>query len=165
MSNNSTVLPGRTATRWWLAAMLMAATAALAACSGGGSGPNAPQTVQLVSIGVTPANASIPNPGSRQFTATGVYSDHTTLDLTTSVTWSSSLTAVAAVSNATGTRGLASAQGTGTTTITATAVGGLVSGSTSLTVTAATLVSIAVTPVDPFVAAGSTQAFVATGTY
>jgi hypothetical protein len=59
---------------------------------------------------------------------------------------------------------------TGLSTITATYVppggtGTTVSGSTTLNVTAATLVSIAVTPPTPTVAVGATQQFTATGTY
>jgi hypothetical protein len=51
----------------------------------------------------------------------------------------------------------------GTSVITATK--GLVAGTTTLTVTPATLVSIAVTPLNPSVSVAGTQAFVATGTY
>ena len=51
----------------------------------------------------------------------------------------------------------------GTATITATS--GSISGSTTLTVTSATLSSISVTPANPSIAAGSTQQFAATGTY
>src|SRR5439155_8560149 len=87
----------------------------------------------------------------------------TTQDLTTQVTWSSSSTAVSTISNAGGSQGLATSVGAGTTTITAT-LGG-VSGSTTLTVTAANLSTIDVTPTDPSIANGTTQQFTATGTY
>ena len=43
----------------------------------------------LVSIGVTPADPSIADGTAQQFTATGVYSDASTQDLTAQVTWSS----------------------------------------------------------------------------
>src|SRR6266516_1554979 len=117
----------------------------------------------LSSIAVTPTNPSIANGTTRQFTATGTFSDSTTQDLTTQVTWSSSSTAVATISNAGGSQGLATSVAAGTTTITAT-LGG-VSGSTTLTVTAATLSTIDVTPTDPSIANGTTQQFTATGTY
>jgi urocanate hydratase len=120
-------------------------------------------TATLSSIQVTPANASIANGRTQQYTATGTYSDGSTLDLTTAVTWASTAHAVATISNNTGTQGLASSAGLGPTTISATMSG--VSGSTTLTVTAAVLVSIAVTPANPSVAAGLMQQFVATGTY
>jgi hypothetical protein len=59
--------------------------------------------------------------------------------------------------------GLATAVGAGTSTISATS--GAISGSTLLTVTPATLVSIAVTPANPSITKGSTQQFTATGTF
>src|SRR5208337_1168110 len=59
--------------------------------------------------------------------------------------------------------GLATGVAAGSSTIQATS--GSISGSTSLTVTAATVVSIAVTPANPSIAAGQQQPFTATGTY
>ena len=117
----------------------------------------------LVSIAVIPANASIANGTGQQFAASGTYTDNSTQPLTSAVNWSSSDTTVASISNAPGSKGLASSAGQGTATITATL--GAVSGSTGLTVTAATLVSIAITPLSPSMTDGSTQQFTATGTY
>lgn len=117
----------------------------------------------LVSIGVTPANPSIPLGITQRFTATGIYSDNTTQDLTAEVTWSSSNTGVATMSNAEGTNGTATPIATGSATVTATL--GSLSGSSSLTVASATLVSIYVTPTNPGIALGTTQQFTATGTY
>jgi len=117
----------------------------------------------LLSIAVIPANPSIANGTSQQFAATGTYTDNSTQPLTTSVNWSSSDTTVASISNATGSNGLASSVGQGSATITATL--GTISGSTGLTVTAATLVSIAITPISPSITDGTTQQFTATGTY
>jgi hypothetical protein len=120
-----------------------------------------PATLQ--SIQITPANPSAPKGSTLQFKATGIYSDGTRQDLTTQATWSSSNTTVAAISNASGSQGLATTLATGTSTIRAT-FGGM-SGSGVLTVTAATLVSISVTPPNPSAAKGTTVAFVATGLY
>ena len=116
----------------------------------------------LTSITVTPANSSVATNGTVQFTATGVYSDGSTQNLTSFVGWSSSNGAVATISPS----GLASGVAKGSTTIQATssAEGNSISGTTSLSVTA-TLVSIAVTPANPSVAAGLKQQFTATGTY
>ncbi len=83
----------------------------------------------LLSIAVTPANSSIPNGTTQQFSATGSYSDGSTQNLTNSVTWGSSNTSVATINST----GLATAAGTGNTTISA--FSGSVSGSTTLTVT------------------------------
>ncbi len=117
----------------------------------------------LVSIAVTPTNPSIADGTTTQFTATGTFSDNTTQDLTTQVTWSSSSTNIATVSNSTGSNGLATAAATGSATITATSGG--TTGSTTVTVTPATLVSIAVTPANPSIALGTTKQFTATGSY
>ena len=117
----------------------------------------------LVSIGVTPATPTVAKGLTKQFTATGVFSDATTQDLSTQVTWASSDTTKATISNAAGSKGLASTAGVGTTTISATL--GAVSGNTTLTVSAAALVSIGVTPATPTVAKGLTKQFSATGTY
>lgn len=120
---------------------------------------------ELVSIAVTPAAPSIPLGLSLQFSAMGTYTDSTLQDLTGSVTWSSSVPAVASVSNGSGTEGLATSLGLGNTSIKATDVGSGLEASVSLGVSPAQLVSIAVTPSAPSIALGTTQQFVATGSY
>jgi hypothetical protein len=118
----------------------------------------------LVSIAVTPATPSIPVGVTQQFTATGTFSDRTTQDLTTQVTWSSSSPGTASISNASGSEGLATGVAVGSTDISA-ALGSVTSTAVPLNVTAATLVSIAVTPAAASIPVGLTQQFVATGTY
>ncbi len=131
------------------------------------SSNSAPPT--LISLSVTPASPSIAFGMTEQFTARGTFSDSSTRDLTASVTWNSSTPSVAAISNATNFNGLAtslSTGSTGTTTITATL--GSISHSTTLAVTAPTLVSIEVTPQNPTITSTSTlttQQFTATGNY
>ncbi|MGO9015778.1 MAG: Ig-like domain-containing protein, partial [Dissulfurispiraceae bacterium] len=114
-------------------------------------------------IAVTPANPGIALKTTEQFTATGTFSDHSTQNITTSVTWSSSAKSVATISNAAGSFGLVTPVAAGTATITATS--GSISGSTALTVSSATLVSIAVTSISPGIALGTTEQFTATGTF
>jgi hypothetical protein len=137
----------------------------ITATSGGISGStNLTVTMAtLVSIAVTPTNPSIAKGTTRSFTATGTYTDASTQDLTDTATWASSDGTKASVSNAAGTKGIATGLAVGTSTISATV--GAVSGNTLLTVTAATLQSIAVTPVNPSIAKGTTVQFHATGTY
>jgi hypothetical protein len=120
---------------------------------------------ELVSLAITPANSSKALGLTQQFTATGTYTNGTTQDLTTTVTWSSSSIATATISNAAGTKGLATTVATGSTTITATHSGSGVSANNSFTVSAAELVSLAITPANPTLILGSTQQFTATGTY
>jgi hypothetical protein len=134
--------------------------------SGGGVTGETTLTVTdatLVSIEVSPVNASISNGSTQQYTATGLYTDNSTQDVTAQVTWASSDHAVAMVSNATGTKGLAAAAALGSTTVSATS--GDVTGEATLTVTAAALVSIEVSPAAPSIPNGSTQQFTATGVY
>ncbi len=71
---------------------------------------------------------------------------------------------MATISNASGSQGLASTLATGTTAITA-SLSGITSPSDTLTVTAAALASIALSPTNPTVAKGLTEQFTATGTY
>jgi urocanate hydratase len=119
---------------------------------------------ELVSIDVAPSNPSIASGTTQQFTAIGTYADASQQNLTTSVTWSSSNTGVATISNAGGSEGLAAGSGVGGL-VTIAATLGPVQGTASLTVTAATLVSIDVTPLTSSISKGSTQQFTATGTY
>jgi trimeric autotransporter adhesin len=116
--------------------------------------------VTLSSIAIAPAGAATLIKGSTaQFTATGAYSDGTTADVSSQVTWASSGVAVGISAT-----GLASANSVGTATVTA-KIGSVASAGTVVTVSPATLLSIAVTPATATVVAGLTQQFVATGSY
>lgn len=119
----------------------------------------------LVSLAVTPADSTLPLGLTRQFTATGTYTDASNQDLTTVVTWTSTVPSTATISNAGGTKGLATSVAAGSTTVRATDPGTGTYGTTSLTVSTAALVSIAVTPATPSIAVGLNQQFTATGTY
>ncbi len=127
---------------------------------GPGGGPSSPEAT-LVSIAVTSASPSLMVGSTRQLTATGTYSDNSSKDITSSVQWTSATASVASVNSS----GLATASSPGTCTITATL--GSISGSTTLTVTAAasTLKSITITPAKASVSLGGTQQFAAIGTY
>jgi uncharacterized protein YjdB len=151
-----------------LATGVAAGTTQITATQGSLVSPNDALTVTaagvtLKSIAVIPASPSIVAGNTQQFTATGTYSDNSTKNITTSVTWKSSNTVFATIGGATG---LATGVAAGTTQITATQ-GSIVSPNDPLTVTAATvkLQSIAVTPVSPSVGIGNTVQFAATGTY
>jgi hypothetical protein len=119
---------------------------------------NATGTPTLQSISVMPAAVTIGVDATQQYTATGTYSDGSMKTLTTE-TWSSSETSIATIS----TPGLATGVAAGSTTITATCSG--ISGSTPLTVSSATLVSIAVTPAGATIPVGGAEQYTATGTY
>jgi hypothetical protein len=148
-----------------LATGVAAGTSKISATLGGVTGSTTLTVTgaSLVSIAVTPALPSIAKGTQQQFVATGFFDDATTQDVSDGVTWDSSMDAVATISNAADSNGLASGLTVGSTSISAAI--GAISGSTTLTVTTADLVSIAVTPAAPSIAKGTKQQFVATGTY
>ncbi len=123
------------------------------------------QTIVVASTqgSTTPATPSLANGTSVQLYATGVYSNNSTQDLTTQVSWSSNSSDVT-VSNVAGSQGLVAAAAIGTATVSATL--GSVTGNASVTVTPAILQSIAISPTT--IATwylGQTQQFTATGTF
>ena len=149
-----------------LANGIAAGTCQVIATLGSVSSPGAALTViksvTLQSIAVSPANPSISQSQTQQFTATGTYSDGSSKDITTSVVWSSSNTTVATVGANTG---MATGVGAGTSQISA-SFGSVVSSSPTLTVIkSVTLQSIAVSPANPSISQSQTQQFTATGTY
>ena len=148
-----------------LATGVSSGTTSITASYGGLSGATTltVTAATLASIEVTPINASIALGITRQFTATGVYTDNTTQNLTQNVTWSSDNSGIAVISNAQGSYGQVKSLATGTTAIKATS--GSVQGSASLTITSATLVAVDVTPAIPSIPAGLLQQFFATGTF
>ncbi len=117
----------------------------------------------LTSIAVNPPSISIAPTTATSFTATGTYADGNTQNITSSVTWTSSVPTHASISDTVPTKGTALGLAAGPTTITATL--GSISGTATLTVTNATLVSIAVTPANSSIPLGVLQQFTATGTF
>jgi Bacterial Ig-like domain (group 2) len=113
----------------------------------------------LLSIAVSPSGASLPKGTSQQFSALGNFSDGSSSNLTSSVTWSSSVPATITI----GSSGLAQAVSVGNANIVATS--GSVMGSTGVSVVPPVLVSLAITPPNPTIGAGLTQQFTATGTF
>jgi uncharacterized protein YjdB len=116
-------------------------------------------TATLVSLAIAPPNSSMPNNGTKQFAATGTFSDNSTQDMTQTVLWSSSTPSVATITNL----GLVTSLATGTTTITA--MLGAVNNSTALTVSNVKLVSITISPANARVQKGTSLKFTATGNY
>ena len=145
-----------------LATAVAVGSAVISAASGGvsGSAPLTVTTATLSTIAVAPAAPAIAAGQTRQLTATGSYSDGTSQDLTSSVAWTSATPAAATVNAATG---VATGVAPGSSVITATL--GAVSANVTLTVNAAALTKLDVTPASPSVPSGSTQQFKATGTF
>ncbi|MCQ9091252.1 Ig-like domain-containing protein, partial [Vibrio alginolyticus] len=117
---------------------------------------------------ITPSSADVPKGLTQDFLAKVKMSDGDILDVTehADVSWTSSDTSIASVSNTTGTKGQAKGEAMGTVTITAT---GTVAGKTwqddaTLNVTNAVVSSIQVTPASDSTPVGLTKAFTATAT-
>lgn len=106
--------------------MLVITIPMLTGCGGGGNdGPPA-----LVAVGISsPLSTTIEIGQTENLSAEGLYSDHSTRDLTSQVTWSSSDTAVATIDST----GLVSALANGTANISA-SMGGFTSNTDLLTV-------------------------------
>lgn len=98
-----------------LTVLLIMMAVVLIRCGGGGGGGGTP-AVTLNSITVTASTPTTFIWDTRQFTATGNYSDGTSPNITSQVTWTSSNPSVATINNS----GLATAVGPGTASIIAT---------------------------------------------
>jgi hypothetical protein len=85
----------------------------------------------LVSIAITPSSSTVPVGGTVQLTATGTYSNNTTKNLSTSVTWAASPQSIASISTA----GLATGLAAGSATVSAT-LGAVTAPQAALTVNA-----------------------------
>lgn len=117
-----------------LAAML--ALALLSACGGGGDAAatatttttTTPAAATLVSIAVTPADSTVAIGSSKQFVATGTYSDNKTAVIKDGLTWSTG----GAFSSVGASTGLVTGKGLGLDSVIASV--GAISGSTGLTV-------------------------------
>lgn len=131
----------------------------LPGCGSGGSSTSPGPESNLVSLQVVPGQSSVAKGKTQQFRATGSYSDGSSRDLTSSAQWQSANPGVASVNSA----GLATGLEVGTGTITAGVES--IHGTANLTVTAAILTSIAISPAQASIPAGKTQQFTATGTF
>ena len=150
-------------TRTLLCTAGLLASALLSACGGGDAGRDAILGVDaatLTSLAVTPATSNLPLGARQQLVATANYSDGTSVDVSAKSVWTSASPAVASVASASG---LATGLSAGSAVLGAT-YGGK-SGSASVTVTAATLQALTLSPATASIASGVTLQYTATGTY
>jgi len=147
------------------ATSIAAGTATVSATYGGftGKATIVVTKAKLVTVQITPFKPSLPVGYGVRMVATGVWDDGFTLNVTGQATWTTSNGSIAAVSDAIGNKGRVTPIAAGTATISAQYAG--VVGTNVVTVTSATLVSIAVGPTAPTVAVGGSQQLVATGTF
>lgn len=152
--------------RFLLSSVLASSTFALTfagmGCGGVSSNNgNSGGSKTVSSLSVSPTTASIQSGQTQQFTATAKYSDGSTANVSSTVTWAVNPASIASVTKA----GLVTAQAAGSTTVTASMSG--VNGTAALTVQSATktVASISVTPATATLAPAATQQFTATATY
>lgn len=134
--------------------------AALTGCGGSSQSSNIvkpPKT--LTQVTVNPNNPSLAQGASLQLTATAGFSDGSHQDVTALATWNTSQTTVATVSAS----GDLKAMGPGSADVTAEYQGTM--GKAAVTVAAASLVSIAVSPGQFSLPVGDTEQLSATGTF
>ncbi len=145
----------------WLVALMFSSL--LAACGGGGGQdpiPPVPPASVVVSVAVTPTTSTVPINGVQAFVAVATFGDGSTRDVSATTSWTSDAVSIATVVQASG---LATGVSPGTALITAT-YGGKTHSAT-VTVTAASLLSVAITPATATVAIAGIQPFVATASY
>ena len=118
-------------------------------------------SASLASLAITPANPTIAAGTTQQFQLIGTYSNGTTtVNLTNSAWWQSSNWRTAFTRGS----GLAYGFSSGSVTITGN-YRGLTAATTTLTVSNATIVSIAITPSAPTILLGAMEPFTATATF
>ncbi len=113
----------------------------------------------LTSIAITPSSAQIPLGMTKQFTATGTYSDGSTADLTNQIAWSSSDPQALTIDE----NGVAKSGASGSASISATK-DGVTATTDAIQVTPATVVSVAITPQTATIANGTEVQFTAIAT-
>ena len=113
----------------------------------------------LASIALSPADPSIPKGGSIRFQATGVFSDGSTSDITTDVSWEVTDVMGSRVAAIDGT-GTATGVSVGTAMVSAEYMG--LTAETSLTVGSAMPASLSISPASAFIAKGTSQVYKAT---
>jgi trimeric autotransporter adhesin len=142
-------------------AALAVAALSLSACNDADSSPP-PVTLTRLEVGPAAAGGVVASVAAPvQFTATGSYSDGTSADLTTAVTWSSSNVGAATFSSG---AGLATPVAVGSTEVTATHAASGLHSSVSLSIVAADLVLLEISPLDPTILIGKSLQLEATGT-
>jgi len=127
-----------------------------------GCGQFFPNGTTITALQIAPTNASIQPGVTQQYTATATYGNNTTGDVTSQVTWSSSLASVATINSA----GVLTAGALGTATIKAQS-GGVIA-STTVTVTQKQISSISISPLTQTLSLSlgpTTVQYTATATY
>ena len=144
-----------------LATAVSTGSARIIATSGAVSSSAVFNVKAVSSVSMTPQNAYVLTNAAQQFTATALFNDGTSANVTAATAWSSGTPAVATISNSPGSQGLATTLSNGSSVIVATYAG--VQASTYLFVH--TPVSVSINPPNVSIAKGAIQTFTATSTF
>jgi beta-glucanase (GH16 family) len=129
-------------------------------CSGGGGNDPDPTPPTLEAIAITPSPVSVAVGATRALAVTGTFSDDTTAPITTGLVFSSSAEGTATVSAAGEVTGVAA----GSAVVTAATGGRTATVTVTVTASAPTLASVAVTPNPVALTVGGTAQLALTGT-
>ena len=116
----------------------------------------------LVRLSVSPASPAIATGSVEQFTATAIYNDNSSVNVTAQASWASSNTPVLTIGAATG---MACAVGAGASTVSAAYTGVVGTSNVTVSTPGATLQSLAVSPSSVSLDTGAPQQFTATASY
>lgn len=146
-------------------AVLFFIASLLNGCGGSYGGMGTPSSAILTGITITPSSATIINGTTARLTATGSYSNGTSSDVSSLINWTSAAPAIASAVSP----GVVTAAAVGTTSVTASFNNGIgygtISTSDVITVTAASLTGITISPLTMSLARGSATTLTATGTF
>lgn len=142
----------------WCSRFVVALASALllASCSG-----FFPASDSITSLSLSPTSGWIKVTTTQQFTASAIFGNNTSGDVTDKVTWLSSDTSVATIDSS----GLVTAVALGNTTITAKSNNSSATATAPLTVSNKTISSITVNPSNAFLNTGQQQQFTASATF
>ncbi len=120
----------------------------------------------VTALQVTPSTATVPSGLTQQYTATAILSDSSTLDVTAdpAISWTTSDTAIASISNNAADKGTAKGESVGgpvTITATGSVSGRILQATATITVTDAVVSRLQVTPTTETTPVGLTKAFTA----
>ena len=127
-----------------------------------GCGQFFPSSNSITSLAVAPSNATVAPGVTQQYSATATYGNNTTGDVTSKVTWSTTLGSIATISSS----GLLTGVALGTTTVQAQS--GSVIATTGVTVTTKQVSSVTIAPLTQTLSLSlgpTTVQFTATATY
>jgi hypothetical protein len=139
--------------------MMFICSGMLSSCGGGSALQVGGGSLKLTQIAIVPANPAVAKGTTLPLVAAGIFNDRKQHPLDAPVTWQTNQSAIATIDS----QGIVTGVGVGVAQVSASCQG--ITGSTSVTVGAPTLLSITVSPILSFLPAGESEQLSATGNY